>query len=253
MNNKEILQIAMQQQAIDFGCAPEDFCLTENKVVISKENPKARRYLKLPLFCALASFGNNIVASVTADIAESVLKYINSYKIEDCFAPPNLFTLNDELHKHGMMISFSAQRTLPDINIIKPVSCAYEVKLLHPDDYAYMYKLPEWNDVLGSEKGKGFDRLAAGAFDGQNLVGFAGSRADCDSMCQVGIEVLPGYRRKGIASALMSRLALEILHTGIVPYSGNLWANIPSIKTQLASGFRLAWVEMIASPTNTTV
>ena len=73
MDNNAILKIAMQQQAIDYNCAPEDFCLNENKVVISKENPKARAYLKLPFFCALTSFGNNIVASVKERV-QSVLR-----------------------------------------------------------------------------------------------------------------------------------------------------------------------------------
>jgi len=35
MDNDNILRIAMQQQAIDYNCSPEDFCSSENKVVIS--------------------------------------------------------------------------------------------------------------------------------------------------------------------------------------------------------------------------
>jgi hypothetical protein len=59
----------MQQQAIDYSCEPEDFCQSENKVVLSKANPKARAYLKLPFFCAFTSFGNNIVASVVSHLS----------------------------------------------------------------------------------------------------------------------------------------------------------------------------------------
>ena len=247
MDNKEILQIAVRQQAIEFNCAPEDFFLKENKVVISKENPEARKYLKLPFFCALASFGNNIVASVDAVIAEMVLGYINKHKMEDCFAPPNLFDLNDELQKYGARIGFSAQRFLPNVDIIKLISCEYEIKILHPDDYAYLYNVPEWSNAIGSGRRKHLDRLAVGAFDGQKLIGLAGSSADCDSMWQIGFDILPDYRRKGVASALTSRLALEILHLGKVPFTGNVWANIPSFKTQFASGFRPAWVEMQSS------
>ena len=244
MDNKKILQIAMQQQAIDFNCMPDDFCLNENKVVISGENPEARKYLKLPFFCAFASFGNNIVASVNANIAEMVLEYINNHKIEDCFAPANLFTLNDELKKHGNKISFNAQRFLPDIDVIKPISCEYEIKILYPDDFAYLYDIPEWKNAIGSGKRRHLDMLAVGAFDGQKLIGLAGCEACCSSMWQIGVDVLPNYRRKGVASALTSRLALEILHIGKVPFTGNVWANIPSFKTQFASGFRPAWVEI---------
>lgn len=61
------------------------------------------------------------------------------------------------------------------------------------------------------------DVLAAGAYDGTRLVGLAGCSADCDTMWQIGIDVLPEYRRQGIASALTSRLALEILAAGRGP------------------------------------
>jgi len=247
MDNERILRIAMQQQAIDYNCVPEDFYSHENKVVISKENPKARAYLKLPFFCALTSFGNNIVASVNADIADFVSEYIEGKKIEDCFTPPNIFALNDELRKHGREISFCAQRPLPDVSLIKPVSCGYEIKLLHPDEYSDLYGRPEWSTVTGSGKRKHLDRTSVGAYDGDKLIGLVGSEASCESMWQIGIEVLPDYRRKGVAKALTSRLALEILSIDVVPFPGNRWANIRSLKTQLSCGFKPAWVEMMAS------
>ena len=86
--------------------------------------------------------------------------------------------------------------------------------------------------------------MATEAFDNHNLIGLAGSEACCDSMWQIGIDVMPNYRKKGVASALTSKLALEILHLGKVPFTGNAWANIPSFKTLFTSGFKPAWVEM---------
>ena len=249
MDNDKILKIAMQQQAIDYNCAPEDFCSCENKVVISKENPKARAYLRLPFFCALTSFGNNIVASVNADIVDFVSEYITGKRIEDCFTPPGIFTLNDELRKHGSEISFCAQRHLPDVNLIKPISCGYELKNLHPNEYLELYGKPEWSTVTGSGKRKHLDRIAVGAYDGDKLIGLVGSEASCESMWQIGIEVLPDYRRKGVAKALTAKLVLEILSTGVVPFPGNRWANIRSLTTQLSCGFKPAWVEMTASST----
>ena len=251
MDNKKILEIAMRQQAIDYNCAPEDFYSSENKVVISKGNPKARAYFRLPFFCALTSFGNNIVASVHADIADFVSEYMKDKKIEDCFAPPNIFILNDELRKHGRQITFCAQRSLPDVNLIKPVSCAYEMKILQPDEYSELYGKPEWSTVTGSGKRKHLDRTAAGAYDGEKLIGLVGSEESCESMWQMGIEVLPDYRGKGVAKALAAKLALEILNAGIVPFPGNRWANIRSLKTQLSCGFKPVWVEMTASSADT--
>ena len=78
------------------------------------------------------------------------------------------------------------------------------------------------------------------------LVGLAGCSADCGTMWQIGIDVLPAYRRRGIAAALTSRLALEILRRDRIPFYCAAWSNLKSVRNALRSGFRPAWVEMTA-------
>lgn len=51
--NKSILQIAMQQSAVDANCNAEDFMCKENIIVTSAANPEARKYLTLPFACNL--------------------------------------------------------------------------------------------------------------------------------------------------------------------------------------------------------
>lgn len=65
-------------------------------------------------------------------------------------------------------------------------------------------------------------------------------------MWQIGIDVLPGYRKKGIASALTSQLAVEILSRGLVPFYCCAWSNIKSARNAVRSGFRPAWVQLTA-------
>ena len=101
---------------------------------------------------------------------------------------------------------------------------------------------------VSEENYKELDALAVGAFDGARLVGLAGASADCDTMWQIGIDVLPEYRRQGIASALTARLALEILARDKVPFYCAAWCNVKSVRNAIKSGFRPAWVEMTAKP-----
>lgn len=65
-------------------------------------------------------------------------------------------------------------------------------------------------------------------------------------MWQIGIDVLPAYRRRGIAAALTSRLALEILRRDRIPFYCAAWSNLKSVRNAFRSGFRPAWVEMTA-------
>ena len=94
------------------------------------------------------------------------------------------------------------------------------------------------------------DVLGIGAYDRDNLVGFAACSADCDDMWQIGVDVLPEYRQKGIASALTSRLAKEILGRGKVPFYCSAWSNIRSARNAVKSGFVPTWVEMTIKPAN---
>lgn len=242
--NKEILKIAMEQSAIDANCCAMDFMNSKNVIVTSKKSNKARRYLKLPFTCNLISYGNNIVASVKEEYKEIVFDYINKYKIEHCFETPNMHVLNDALQKEKQRICFMAEYFLPDLNCLKELDCEYELKILHQDDFATLYT-EEWSNALIEER-KELDMLGIGAYDGDKLVGLAACSADCDTMWQIGVDVLPEYRRKGIASALTSRLALEILNVGKVPFYCAAWSNIKSVRNAIKSGFKPAWVEMTA-------
>lgn len=244
MTNQNILNIAMQQSAFDLNCNKEDFTKTENVVVISSNNKKARKYLELPFFCNLVSYGNNIVASVDKSIETIVYEYINTYQIEHCFEAPNMHILNDKLQQFNMSICFVAEYFLPNIQDIHPLLCNYELKVLKPDQFSNLY-LKEWGNAL-CEKRKNLDVLAVGAFEKNKLVGLAGCSADCNTMWQIGVDVLPQYRRKGIASALTSRLACEILKNGKIPFYCAAWSNLKSVRNAIKSGFLPAWVEMTA-------
>ncbi len=244
MTNKEVLEAAMRQSAIDANCGWEDFLSDCHKVVISETNENARRYLKLPFDCNLVSYGNNIVASVREDLAEVVRQYIDKYPTEHCFETPNFHVLNDELQKHDLRICFMAEYFLPDVTCLKALPCDYEIKILSADDFAELYK-PEWSNALCEDR-KHRDVLGAGAYDNDRLIGLAGCSADCDSMWQIGVDVLPEYRRRGIASALTSRLALEILERDKVPFYCAAWSNLKSVRNAIKSGFYPSWVEMTA-------
>ena len=249
MTNQDILRIAITQSAADLCAAPDDFEKSENVIVLSRARDDARRYLTLPFSCQLVSYGNNAVASVSPEFREIAEAYINRYPVEHLFETPNLHVLNEALMEKGQKICFMAEYFLPDLNALRPLDCPFEMRILTPQDFTDLYR-PEWSNAL-CERRKHLDVLGMGAYDGERLVGLAGASADCDTMWQIGIDVLPAYRRQGIASALTSRLAMEILERGKVPFYCAAWCNIRSVRNAIRSGFRPAWVEMTAKPVET--
>lgn len=249
MTQTEILQTALDQSAIDLNCRPEDLVSGRKVVVASAPHPKARAYLRLPFSCNLVSYGGGAVASVSPEAREIVTAYIEKYPSEHLFETPNLHALDDALAPLGLRTCFMAEYFLPDLNALRPLPCKYRLRLLGPADFTALY-LPQWSNAL-SDKRPHLDVLGVGAYDGETLIGFAGCSADCDTMWQIGIDVLPAYRRQGIAAALTARLALECLERGKVPFYCAAWSNIPSVRNAIRAGFRPAWVELTAKSIET--
>lgn len=253
MTNEYILHTAMAQSAIDSGCEMDDFTKSEPVIVESRPHPDARRYLTLPFFLDLTSYGSNVVASGSPEILGFAAKYIARDDFCHCFETPAIYELNRELAKYGQHILYMAEYFLPDVGELERASerirgsnRGFETRLLHKSDFAPLYT-PEWSNALCAHRAE-LDTLGVGAYDGERLIGLAACSADCDSMYQIGIDVLPEYRRCGIAKTIVTRLAQEIIKLGKVPFYCAAWSNVRSVRCALASGFKPAWVQITAKP-----
>ena len=248
MTNKEIYQIALQQSAYDCNCNAEDFLSEHNIVTVSKPHQKARKYLPLPFECDLVSYGNNIVAQVSDRTRNAVEEYIGRYDVHRCFETPFINVLNELLTPYDLKVCFMAEYFLPDVTNLKALDCGYELRVLQKSELEGLYT-EQWSNCLTFHD-RERDVLAVGAYDNGRLIGLAGCSADCETMYQIGVDVLPEYRRKGIASVVTSRLALEVLAMGKVPFYCAAWSNIKSVRNAIKSGFRHAWIELTARTTD---
>lgn len=166
--------------------------------------------------------------------------------------------LNDAFAPYGMRVCFMAEYFLPDVTVLTGGESGshepwvgvsgtiYEIRLLESRDFQNLY-LPQWSNAL-CEKRRELDVLGVGAYRENRLIGLAACSTDCENMWQIGIDVLPEFRRQGIASSLTTRLAREILGGGKVPFYCCAWSNIGSARNAIRSGFRPAWVELTVKP-----
>ncbi|MCD7806335.1 MAG: GNAT family N-acetyltransferase [Lachnospiraceae bacterium] len=224
----------------------EDFLKPDHVMVDFALGERARIYYKEPITCNLVSYGSNIVASVKSEYRDLVWEYIHKFDFYHCFETPSMNWLAERLAPMGQKICFMAEYFLPDPDRLAELLCDYEIKILNQKDFSNLYR-KEWSNALCEDRKK-LDVLGAGAYDNGKLVGLAACSADCDSMWQIGVDVLTEYRRKGIASSLTSRLAVEILKRDKVPFYCCAWSNIRSARNAIRSGFAPAWVEMTVKP-----
>ena len=245
--NREILDIAMKQSAIELGCEPSDFTKSENVAAVSKSSPDARKYLTtphnaLPYDCNIVSYGNNVVAGAKESYLPFVKDYIDRYGFPHCFETPSLHVLEEKFSPYGKSVCFMAEYFLPDVTKMQLFDCGYELKILGRAQFENLY-IDEWSNAICIER-KQLDVLGVGAYDGEKLVGLAACSADCENMWQIGVDVLPGYRRKNVACSVTSHLAKEILERGKVPFYCSAWSNIRSVKNAVKCGFYPAWIEL---------
>lgn len=254
MNNKDIWKIAMEQSAIDLNCSVDDFMNKGNTVVLSKLNEGRKKCYKKSMFCGFAYYGDGLVASVDEKIKDFIEKFISRHSEYRCFDTPQLIVLNKEFEKHGKSVCFIAEFFLPDLEKQVEINDKLQVKIFLEDEIPSLYKDDRFHMALGYDcEGDKKDVLAAVGYIDGKIAGVAGASNDCDTMWQIGIDVLPEYRRLGVASTLTKILTEEIIKLGKVPYYCTAWSNIASKSNATKCGYKTAWVEMTAIDTADTM
>ncbi len=242
MTYKDMLAVAVRQSAIEMNCCEGDFFSYENKVTASKPDSRIRKYYNQPFACNFVSYGNNVVASANSELIAVIRDYVGCREWYCCFETPAVFELNDAIRPLGYIVKYMGQYFLPDPEEIPDIACPYKTKRLTRDDFNGLYQ-PQWSNAL-CDKRPQLDVMGVGAYDNGALIGMAACSADCENMYQIGIDVLPEYRRRGVASALTSQLANNIIDAGRIPFYCAAWSNIRSVKTALRCGFKPSWIEL---------
>ena len=93
------------------------------------------------------------------------------------------------------------------------------------------------------------DVLAVTAEKGGTILGMAGASRDGADFWQIGVNVEPFARGRGIASALTAALKQEILRRGALPFYGTAPSHIHSQRVALAAGFVPMWAELRTAAT----
>lgn len=71
--------------------------------------------------------------------------------------------------------------------------------------------LPKWHNALCKDRKKS-DVLGVAAYDGEKQIALAGASADCEKMRQIGVDVLPEYRKRELRLKSLQNLHLKFLN-----------------------------------------
>ena len=224
----------MQKQlAADMNCTVADLNGEKDSLVFVdyRENPGRRPFPRGSQHFELLLMGGAIIVSATPKIMQIVRPQLEGEGRDNAFAMPFV---------HGHTLYY-----LPDLSEIKtmPAPAGFEFELAGREQMAELYKTEGFKNALGYDLNHARpDVLAVCARHESRLVGIAGASADCEKMWQVGMDVLPEFRNRGLAAYIINRLTLEVLKLGLVPYYGTASSNIASQRVAHRAGYLPAWV-----------
>lgn len=230
--------------ALDFNCRADDFDRTENVIVIPKEHPGRRIYTPKKAFFSMVTMGKNTVINAHEEIHEWLVNWSRGKEGIWLFGHPNLMELEGELLKYGQQLGQSHHMFLPKARM-EEVNVPFDMQWFEQEDIQVLYGRDEFpNALCDCFKPERPDMLAVGAMYEGRIVGLAGCSADTELFWQIGIDVLPEWRGKGIATMLVKVLKNEIFRRGVIPFYGTSLSNIGSWNVALGSGFYPVWVEI---------
>lgn len=235
----------LDQLSIEFNCKPEDFLKEENVLTISELHEGRRIYSPEKYFFHMVTLGGNTVVTADESMHGFLSEYIKGKKGHWLFEIPNLLPVERELNKHGYTLTQTFHMFMPSVQA-EPAR-DYPVKWFYGDEIGRFYgdeRFP--NAICPKYQPERPDRIVVCAYDGDKIMGMAGCSEDAPHWQQIGIDVIPEYRSKGVGTYLVTLLKNEIAKQGDIPFYGTSVSNYHSWNIALNSGFKPTWVEIDA-------
>lgn len=235
------LEPLLKQLALEYNCAPGDFLRPDNIVTQSCLRENRRHYSDEKPFFHMATLGQNAV--ITADRKlHPFLRIFAREKGRILFEFPSLLPLERELSQYGYTLMSSFHMFLPKHDV-RPES-RYPVQWFYGEAIHPFYDKAGFENALNGKNCARPDRIAVCAMDGTAIMGMAGCSEDAPGWLQIGVDVMPAYRSRGVGTYLVALLKNEIIACGAIPFYGTSLSNYHSWNIAINSGFYPAWVEI---------
>lgn len=165
----------------------------------------------------------------------------------------NLRILDRKLNEFGYEIADTHVYMLPDVEADEN---EYEEKSGFTEEWLYDREIEEWGKKWGKDNPFPHalvysktqpDRIALllrGSVDRDTLFAMSGVSEDSEALWQIGIDVLPEFGGRGLATYLTDMMKRKVLSLGHIPFYGTSESHSLSMDTGIRAGFLPAWTEV---------
>ncbi len=245
---------AERQIRIDTNC-PVDAVLEYPFTINERADlPGARKVEGMSSFFKAMVFKGRGYIMADSRILDWVQEKYRNYSPEWFCKYENLRDLDRKLNEYGYEIADTHVYMLPDENAEEN---EYEEKQGFTETWLGDSEIKEWGEKYGEDNpfphALAFsktqpDRIALllrSDKDPEKLIAMSGVSEDSKELWQIGIDVLPEYGGRGLATYLTDMMKRRVLSIGHVPFYGTSESHSLSMDTGIRAGFLPAWTEVL--------
>ena len=250
---RRVWEAALAQLALDYNAQPQDFLAPGVTVTAAKALPGRRQYQQGAPFFQMATTGRGAVITAQESLRGPLRAWAQGVEAGHWLLEyPRLRQVEDLLMPQGWKLRGTHHMYLPAREFSSHLPQGFSYRWYDRESLKIFYPNHAWpNALLEEENPLRPDVIALGAFCRGELVALAGASADGETLWQVGIDVLPDYRSRGLGTALVEALCQRIVKLGKLPFYGTAAANTHSQSIAVKCGFFPAWVEVSSQPAET--
>jgi len=272
VRTEELQNILEMQLCDDYGITPELLRSKENIFVTMQKHPEARKWNDRDSFLKVLSYRNKIVITCKDESMLAFCKKEYTDQKGEWFGKYEILrSLDHKLAEYGHKIGDTHHYYIPGKyweqryaeHVKEKPADGYTFCLLNAQDILLFRGDERFSHALSFDKNAP-DEMAVAAFDCNQtydqilsdlprlIKGMSGVSKDSRRMWQIGVDVLPSERSKGLAVHLTHSIMKECMNKNILPFYGTSESHMNSQAVAVQSGFIPAFWELHTISINET-
>lgn len=249
LDPQAVMAKVREQLAADCGCDPALWDGQKVSILVAGEHEGKRRFPWRERSLTLVTMGRGVVITCDEGRLAWAREHLGHLDRDTLYSAPTLAQMQAYVARDGQLLAGPELKYVCSRDRLRPLpfTSGLPLELVEEEGIAALYPHREFRHALGFDPGSPRpDVLAWVARAGDEIGGIAGASADSDSFWQIGVEVRPEYRGRGVGQELVHHLTRAVLERGKVPYYSTLASNLTSNTIAVKLGYWPAWVEVYA-------
>lgn len=240
-NYREILE---EQLALDYDCSISEVQSEENIFRKMVQKQGARPAADEDCMLKIAVYREKLLVMADERILDWCRKFFADRKGTWLSEPMNLITIHQKLREYGQNLADAHHYYIPaKMQTVTPKR--FDVKWYEQEEIEVFRDDDRFDEALLFDE-KIPDMLAVCAVEGETILGMAGATRDAEKMWQIGVNVTPEGRGKGVGTYVTTLLKERLLERGIVPFYSTVESHIKSQRVAFEAGFEPIFYEIFS-------